>query len=347
MPPSKAVPRFAYLGPVSSHLGDTTTTPPAEQQRTLLARLLAATGEPVRVADLQAELWGTTPPATANKAIQVLVGRLRRTIGCSEPGRVIRQETDSYCLDPATCLIDAREFRRHVRRGQLDGSFGRHDSAVRSIDAALSLWRGPAFEEYADRRWAQPERAALKACRAAAGIQRVESLLHLDRPAAALDQLDAELAAAPTMDRLHALRVWAIAELQSPTAAATECDRLGAELAQHAGTGPGPLLLAAVEHLEAGTRPVVMPARAPTSEPLPDAPPHGDALQSTAHELAAWLRTRGEQPVEELLRSFATADRDEVDVLDDLEALLAAGVVSRRLSGVGVALVWARSGRGA
>lgn len=347
MPQSSTVPRFAYLGPVSSHLGDASTTPPAKQQRTLLARLLAAAGEPVPVADLQATLWGATPPASADKAIQVLVGRLRGATGGAEPARVIRHEVDAYCLDPATCSIDAREFEQHLRRGRLEASLGRHEPAIRSLDAALALWRGPAFEEYADRHWAQRERARLDTSRAAAGIQRAESLLHVGEAAAALDQLDAAIADWPGRDRLHALRLWAIAVLRSPAAAQAEFERLRALLSERAGMEPGPQLLAAAARVRAGTRPVVPSDDAPSPPPAHDPAPGRSCLSETARELAAWLDARGEQQVDELLRAITTSDRDEVDVLDDLEALLEAGILIRRIAPGGTVRVAARPGRDA
>src|SRR5829696_4140739 len=70
-------------------------------ERTLLARLAIAAGTPVTTDALVDDLWRSSPPPTAVKALQGHVSRLRRALEQAEPGAGARLATSArgYALE--------------------------------------------------------------------------------------------------------------------------------------------------------------------------------------------------------------------------------------------------------
>lgn len=115
-------------------------------QRTLLATLLAAEGNPVSVEALVTELWDDSPPPQWENALQAHVSRLRRRLDAvadNRPARLIVQHS-GYCLYTHEDAVDAKVFMRELANARFRGAAdpGRAADALRSV---LSLWRGNAF----------------------------------------------------------------------------------------------------------------------------------------------------------------------------------------------------------
>src|SRR3954462_704193 len=96
------------LGPVEVHTEHGITDVGGPQERTVLA-LLAVQGGPVSQDRLIGELWDDAPPASARKALQTYVWRLRTAL----PDGALATVTGGYELQLET-EIDLVRFERLV-----------------------------------------------------------------------------------------------------------------------------------------------------------------------------------------------------------------------------------------
>jgi DNA-binding SARP family transcriptional activator/streptogramin lyase len=170
----------------------------AGRQRALLALLAVHAREIVATDRLIEELWGSSPPPTASKALQNLVSQLRRTMGADaiitrSPGYGIQLEGDD---------LDASHFERLAAEGRrvLDDD---PSTAARTLRAALELWRGPALVEFAYESFAQGEIARLEELRLWAIEDRIDADLAVGGGAQLVPELEALVSSNPLRERLR------------------------------------------------------------------------------------------------------------------------------------------------
>src|SRR6185312_13420706 len=175
----------------------------SHQGRTLLKVLLVQRGHLVATDRIAEVLWGEQPPAKWERALAVLVSRLRGVFGAEsieggrEGYRFVPSERMSIDLDEAERLTDESEARIAAREPSL---------ARAAADRALELLgRGPLLEDepYAD--WAEERRTAVAALlrraeragwRAAMSLSDYEAAARIAESAARADPLDEEAARA-------------------------------------------------------------------------------------------------------------------------------------------------------
>jgi SARP family transcriptional regulator, regulator of embCAB operon len=138
---------FFVLGPLECRSAERPVNISGTLQRTLLATLLAAEGNPVSVESLVTELWLDSPPPQWENALQAHVSRLRRrleAVADSRPPRLIVQHS-GYCLSTDEDTVDAKVFMRELGKAQFL-SADDPKRAAEVLHVALSLWRGTAFD---------------------------------------------------------------------------------------------------------------------------------------------------------------------------------------------------------
>ena len=155
------------------------------KQRALLALLLLEANRVVPRDGLIDALWEEDPPATAHKALQVYVSRLRALLGAERletraPGYALRVEPEE---------VDVARFQRLREEGR--------------PDHALALWRGPPLAEFAGYRFAQPEIARLEELRIGCLEERAERELAAGRHAELAAGLEALVKQNPLRERLR------------------------------------------------------------------------------------------------------------------------------------------------
>ncbi|WP_182881086.1 BTAD domain-containing putative transcriptional regulator [Microbispora sp. H10949] len=268
-------------------------------QRAVIARLVCAGGHVVSTDRFIEDLWQGQPPPKALGALQVYVSNLRRLL---EPGRAPRTPAGvlvtappGYLLQLDAGAVDAWRFPALVDAAADLLGRGEPGEALRATDEALSLWKGPAFAEFADQDWAVPEASRLEELRITAVEYRAEAGLALGRHAEIAPELERHVVANPL--RENAVRLLALAYYRS----GRQADALAALrrtrnlLAEELGVDPGPALktleadiLAHSDTLGASgaAAAVVVPARAAAgAPPAPAAPPPARMIGRTA-ELA-------------------------------------------------------------
>ena len=136
-------------------------------QRMLLAALAHARGRPVANEELIALVWGGDPPASAHRTLKSHVSRLRGALRQD----VIGAQPPGYALALPPQQLDVDRFEKGVPAA----------GSVAEIDAALALWRGRPYSEFADHERFAGEVARLTELHARARLRRAELLFDAGR----------------------------------------------------------------------------------------------------------------------------------------------------------------------
>ena len=191
--------QFRILGPLEVAAEGAPLAIGGPKPRALLAALLVQPGMVVSTDRLIQAVWGEEPPGDALNALRAYVSRLRTALG--PPVRLFHR-VPGYVLDLADGELDAAQFVHLLGAAREHGAAGEHDRVVRTLDAALSLWRGDALAEFADLDFAVTEIARLDDLRLVAVEERIDALLHLDRGAEIVAELDGLVRRFPVRERL-------------------------------------------------------------------------------------------------------------------------------------------------
>ncbi|KQR17381.1 BTAD domain-containing putative transcriptional regulator [Cellulomonas sp. Leaf334] len=135
-------PRIRVLGPIGAEIDGTPLRITKPRHREILGLLVAAHGRVVSTDRLVDELWDD-PPAGAVGAVRTFVGELRRILEPDRPPRT----------DPTVLVTVGTGY---ALRGVSVDLWDVRDDDLTELP----------FEEFADRPWAQPERARVAALRA-------------------------------------------------------------------------------------------------------------------------------------------------------------------------------------
>jgi DNA-binding SARP family transcriptional activator len=189
---------FRLLGPVEAEADGRTLPLGGPRQRTLLALLLVERGRPVPAERLAEELWQGRPPAGAATTLYSYVSRLRGAVGRD----AVVAHAGGYALELDPDRLDAHRFERLLEQGREALARGAAGLAEERLEAALALWRGPAFADVADAaRALADESRRLEELRLACVEERNEAELALGRHEALVPELRTLVAAEPLRER--------------------------------------------------------------------------------------------------------------------------------------------------
>ncbi|GAA1616757.1 BTAD domain-containing putative transcriptional regulator [Catellatospora bangladeshensis] len=297
--------RVNVLGPLQVWVADQPVDAGAPRQRAVLARLVGAAGEVVSADRFLDDLWEGEPPPKALGSLQAYVSNLRRVLeparAARTPAGVLVSASPGYALRLSRSDVDAWRFEDLVASA---ADAHAQDDPVRVeslVDTALALWRGPAYAEVADERWAQPEAARMEELRAVAVEYRADAVLRLGQAMRVVPDLDRHVRAHPL--REEAVRLLALALYRSgrQADALAVLRRARERLADELGVDPGPALraleadvLRQAAHLDTAASGVARRAK-PVNRPARQAEP--ERLVGRSAELArladAAVRARG------------------------------------------------------
>lgn len=207
--------------------------------RRLLALLARAPGHEVSSDVLVDGLWGETPPSSAGQTLQSHVARLRRAL--PDPA-LVRTGRHGYLLDVAPETVDAVVFEQRVGEGIRHVVAGRLDRGSEELAAALALWRGPAYGEFADCAELAVEGARLERLRLDAVEHRLSAELGLPGAVAPVAELEALVRWHPTHEGFWALLMVAQYRAGRQSDALASYQRARRVLADELGVDPGTAL---------------------------------------------------------------------------------------------------------
>jgi len=133
--------RFRILGRLEIWDRERSVRLRGAKRQIVLSALLLARDRTVPLSRFVDAVWGTTPPATADKQIRNAVSDLRNSLAGS--GVRITVADSGYIMKLGDADIDAIRFTDHVTRAQRLLDAGRMVEASAELRAGLSLWRGP------------------------------------------------------------------------------------------------------------------------------------------------------------------------------------------------------------
>ena len=189
--------QFRTLGPVAVEAGTTSLPIGGPKQRAVLAHLVIHANELVPTETLIDETWGEAPPENARNIVQIPISHLRKALGHDRidghpPGYRLR-------LDPSE--LDAARFDSLLREAKKARPID-PNVAVRTLDDALLLWRGPALADLSELPSLQPEAARLDERRVEAQEERIDGLLAAGSSTMALGDAESLLAKHPWRERV-------------------------------------------------------------------------------------------------------------------------------------------------
>jgi DNA-binding SARP family transcriptional activator len=210
---SAGVVQWRALGPVEAVLDGRLVDLGPPRQRALFGLLLSRVDRLVAADVLIDELWSGDPPSAAMTSLRTYVSNLRRVLEPDRapraPATVLHTRAPGYLLDSRGVEFDVHRFTGHVAGGR--EALGRADPqhALDEFDAALGLWRGGAYADMREARWAAPDVARLEELRYSALEGRCAAQLQLGEHHGVVAELDAHVRAHPL--REHGCELLALA----------------------------------------------------------------------------------------------------------------------------------------
>jgi Bacterial transcriptional activator domain/Tetratricopeptide repeat/NB-ARC domain len=110
---------------------------------------------------------------------------------------VLHTRTPGYLLDSRGVDVDVHQFTEHATAGREALGHADPKHALSEFDAALELWRGPAYADVGDATWAAPEVTRLEELRLSVIEGRCAALLELGDHHGAAAELDVHVRAHP------------------------------------------------------------------------------------------------------------------------------------------------------
>jgi DNA-binding SARP family transcriptional activator/tetratricopeptide (TPR) repeat protein len=190
---------FRILGPLEVVDNGRTVDLGARKQQALLAVLLLHPGQVISTARLSQELWGESPPSSAQKALQGYVSGLRKVLGAD----TIVTKANGYALAVDPDRLDATRFERLARDAHACLAED-PTAAATGFRRALTLWRGSSLEGLDFEGHARSEVDRLEEQRVTTLERRIEADLALGRHAEIVAELRELVAAHPYRERLSA-----------------------------------------------------------------------------------------------------------------------------------------------
>ena len=227
---------FRVLGPLEVSCDGAPVRIGSRMQRRLLALLLVHAGAVVSAERVIDVLWEGDPLPSAVTGLHAYVSRLRRLLG---DGAKIASDARGYWLRVEEHDVDAWRFERLAAAAR-ERLTGEPADAAATLKEALALWRGRAYEEFADEDFARLEAVRLDELRLIATEDAFAARLVCGDGGLTAD-LEAFAAANPLRERPHAQLMTALAQAGRQSEALGVFQRVRCRLADE-GLEPSPAL---------------------------------------------------------------------------------------------------------
>lgn len=210
------------FGGVRAAIGDVVVDVGPPKCQTVLAALALSAGSPVPLGRLVELVWGTEPPASAERTLQSYIARLRRSLG----SEIITRHGSSYCLEVPASSVDVARFEHHLDQGRVADALAEWKGApLAGLDAPGLYPSATALTE----RWLGAVEADLE--------RRTES-----DPSAAIGELTELTAQHPFREGLWALLMTALYRSGRQADALAVYRSAHEHLVEQLGLEPGPRL---------------------------------------------------------------------------------------------------------
>jgi len=199
---------FGVLGPLEVTAGGRPLGLAGARTRAVLAMLIVHANQVVSSDRLTEELWPGQP--RAGDSLQVRLSGLRKALRLAGEADRLVTRPPGYLLRLNPDELDALRFERLAAAGNAALADGDPAAAVRLLDEALRLWRGPALAGLDDAPSTRAEAARLEEERLAALESRAEALLGCGRQQDVIAELETLTTAHPFRERFWQQRMLAL-----------------------------------------------------------------------------------------------------------------------------------------
>ncbi len=228
--------RFRLLGPIEAQHDDRLISLGGGRRRFVLALLLLNADRLTPLSQLVDALWDVPPP-TAKAQLHNVISDLRRRFRVGDPDLIVTHAA-GYELRLGAHDLDLTRFRLLVEQGQQAASDGDHPLAAALLAEAGALWRGPALADAAGDS-VEVTRRALDEERLAATEARFDAEVRSGRYDDVLRELDVLITEYPYRERLHEIKMTALAGTGRRAEALAAYRRMYQRLIGDLGVEPG------------------------------------------------------------------------------------------------------------
>jgi DNA-binding SARP family transcriptional activator/DNA-binding beta-propeller fold protein YncE len=199
---------YRILGPLEVVEGGQPVPLGSLKERMVLAVLLLHANQLVSRERLIDELWGVAPPATARKAVNVYVSKLRKALAVMGDDPIATAD-GGYRLVVSPDLLDADRMRSLVTQARDRMAEGESEAASRVLQDALACWRGPTLAGLPLESFGREEVAQLDELRLTVLMDRIDCDLAQGRHEDVLGELQVLVGEHPLRERLRAQQMLA------------------------------------------------------------------------------------------------------------------------------------------
>ena len=201
----------------------------------LLSVLVAHRNTRLSIDRLIDAVWDDEPPKSATATIQSQISRLRSVLA---PEFTITFEPAGYRLETADGEIDAGRFESLLTQSRTTATV----ESVAVLDSALSLWRGPAFGQFADLPEVHSEALRLDELRLVATDEWAEAKMAGGDPASMVGEFEALVSLHPLRECYWRLLMLALYRTGRQAEALRRASELRTILGQEVGLDLSPAL---------------------------------------------------------------------------------------------------------
>lgn len=263
--------RFGLLGRLEVTAGGRPVELLGTKPKALLVILLASANRVVPTDRLIDDLWSGAPTPGATATLQGYVSELRKALAeaAGAPAPILTRRP-GYLISVEPDQVDLLQFERLIAQAQ-DRAGKSFDEIGAHLREALSLWRGPALEEFTDEPFARPVAARLEEARLWALQERVEIDLTSGCHGELVTELDDLIARHPMCERLWGQRMLALYRCGRQAEALRTYQDLRHLLGEELGIEPSP----ALQRLEGAilVQDLALELRQPAAAAVPPPPP--------------------------------------------------------------------------
>jgi DNA-binding SARP family transcriptional activator/streptogramin lyase len=251
------------------------------KERLVLAFLLLHANEFVSRERLIDELWGSSPPPTARKAVNVYVSQLRKAL--TQNGRdPIATADGGYRIAVDADELDVARLRQLLAGARERRAAGELEAAAELLHEALALWRGPTLAGLLLESHGRDEVAQLDELRLTALMDRIDCDLALGRQEEVLGELHVLVGEHPLRERLRAQLMLALYRANRQADALDAYQQARDVLVDELGIEPSPALQRLQQGIlrhDSSLETPIGTAAVNGSVPFPAAPPHAPAAE--------------------------------------------------------------------
>ncbi|HJQ49257.1 MAG TPA: BTAD domain-containing putative transcriptional regulator [Gaiellaceae bacterium] len=228
---------FRILGPLEVVEDGNPVALGTLKERLVLGVLLLHANEFVSRERLIDDLWGAAPPATARKAVNVYISKLRQAL-TRDGHDPIATADGGYRLLVDSDLLDADRMRGLVARAAVHMADGESEAASQLLQEALAFWRGPTLAGLSLESFGRDEVAQLDELRLTVLMDRIDCDLAQGRHERVLGELQVLVREHPLRERLRAQQMLALYRADRQAEALEAYQRARHDLIEELGIEP-------------------------------------------------------------------------------------------------------------